>query len=200
MNRFEVWALHLSTLLVGGTGLIYGWMRYFAEASDPFSLVNHPPTRFSAPASVDCAAARLRRRNDVAQPRLGALDATAGPGSKDRRRAHAHARADDSLRSPDPDHCLRGLAKCVGHDPSGHRNDLDREPSHSRLGEVEPAAAGERCHALGRLRPARRCDHEIRRRRGESDTSFDTARPRFLSWLSPLPHVGGGGQGRKVAL
>jgi len=42
MNRFEAWALHLSTIIVGGTGLVYGWMRYFARSNDPFSLVNHP--------------------------------------------------------------------------------------------------------------------------------------------------------------
>lgn len=42
MTRFETWLQHGSNLLVGGTGLVYGWMRYFAESQDPFALVNHP--------------------------------------------------------------------------------------------------------------------------------------------------------------
>lgn len=42
MSRFDTWLVHLSTLLVGGTGLVYAWMRYFARPADPFSVVNHP--------------------------------------------------------------------------------------------------------------------------------------------------------------
>lgn len=42
MNRAESWAIHLSTLLVGGTGLVYAWMIYLARPADPFSVVNHP--------------------------------------------------------------------------------------------------------------------------------------------------------------
>lgn len=42
MSRFEAWTVHLSCLLVGGTGLVYAWMRYFSEASDPYAVVNHP--------------------------------------------------------------------------------------------------------------------------------------------------------------
>lgn len=42
MTRLEAWLLHLANLLVGGTGLIYAWMRYFATADDPFAMVNHP--------------------------------------------------------------------------------------------------------------------------------------------------------------
>jgi len=38
----ELHLVHLSTLLVGGTGLVYAWMRYFAESADPFAIVNHP--------------------------------------------------------------------------------------------------------------------------------------------------------------
>jgi hypothetical protein len=34
--------LHASSLLVGGTGLVYGWMLWFAEPADEFSIVNHP--------------------------------------------------------------------------------------------------------------------------------------------------------------
>ena len=42
MSRGAAWYLHLSTLLVGGGGLVYGWMRYFAEPTDEFAIVNHP--------------------------------------------------------------------------------------------------------------------------------------------------------------
>lgn len=42
MTRFEAWTVHLSSLLVGGTGLVYAWMRYFAEPVDPYAVVNHP--------------------------------------------------------------------------------------------------------------------------------------------------------------
>lgn len=34
--------MHLSTLLVGGTGLVYAWMLYLAEPADPYSVVRHP--------------------------------------------------------------------------------------------------------------------------------------------------------------
>lgn len=42
MSRFEAWAVHVSSLLVAGTGLLYGFLRYFAESDDPYSIVNHP--------------------------------------------------------------------------------------------------------------------------------------------------------------
>lgn len=42
MTRREAWLLHLATLLVGGGGLVYAWMRYFARPDDPFAVVNHP--------------------------------------------------------------------------------------------------------------------------------------------------------------
>jgi hypothetical protein len=42
VTRFEAWLLHLSNLLVGGTGLVYAWMRYLAEPADEFAIVNHP--------------------------------------------------------------------------------------------------------------------------------------------------------------
>ena len=41
MTRLEAWLVHLGTLLVGGTGLVYAWMRYLARPSDPFAVVNH---------------------------------------------------------------------------------------------------------------------------------------------------------------
>jgi hypothetical protein len=34
--------MHLSTLLVGGTGLVYAWMVYLAQPADPYSVVRHP--------------------------------------------------------------------------------------------------------------------------------------------------------------
>ena len=42
MTRSEAWFAHASALLVGGTGVVYGWMRYFAEPADEFAVVNHP--------------------------------------------------------------------------------------------------------------------------------------------------------------
>lgn len=42
MSRAEAWFLHLSTLLVAGTGLVYAWMRYLLTPADPFAVVNHP--------------------------------------------------------------------------------------------------------------------------------------------------------------
>ncbi len=42
MIRAHTWLVHGANLLVGGTGLVYGWMRYALEPEDPFSVVNHP--------------------------------------------------------------------------------------------------------------------------------------------------------------
>jgi len=42
MTRAEAWFSHVTTVLVGGTGLVYGWMRYLAEPADEFAVVNHP--------------------------------------------------------------------------------------------------------------------------------------------------------------
>jgi hypothetical protein len=42
VTRFEAWSLHASNALVGGTGLVYAWMRYVAEPADEFAVVNHP--------------------------------------------------------------------------------------------------------------------------------------------------------------
>lgn len=42
MNRFEAWTVHVSVILVGSTGLVYAWMLYLLEPSDPFSVVHHP--------------------------------------------------------------------------------------------------------------------------------------------------------------
>jgi hypothetical protein len=42
LSRATAVFVHLATLLVGGTGLVFGWMRYFCEPADEFSLSNHP--------------------------------------------------------------------------------------------------------------------------------------------------------------
>jgi len=40
--RSEAWTTHIATLLVGGTGLVYAWMIYLLEPTDPYAAVNHP--------------------------------------------------------------------------------------------------------------------------------------------------------------
>jgi hypothetical protein len=42
VTRAETWLLHASNLAVGGTGLVYAWMRYLARPADEFAVVNHP--------------------------------------------------------------------------------------------------------------------------------------------------------------
>lgn len=42
MTRFEAWSLHVSTILVTGTGLVYAWMIWFVRPADPYAVVNHP--------------------------------------------------------------------------------------------------------------------------------------------------------------
>ena len=42
MTRFEVWLSHFSTIIVGVSGVIYLWMKYFMQTDDPFAVVNHP--------------------------------------------------------------------------------------------------------------------------------------------------------------
>ncbi|MDA0666855.1 MAG: hypothetical protein O3A95_04485 [Planctomycetota bacterium] len=42
MSRTEAWFHHSSNLLVGGTGLIYAWILFFATSDDEFSVWNHP--------------------------------------------------------------------------------------------------------------------------------------------------------------
>ena len=42
MSRLEALTFHLATLLVGGTGLLYAWMRYLLDPVDAFAVVNHP--------------------------------------------------------------------------------------------------------------------------------------------------------------
>lgn len=42
MTRLDRWSLHLGTLLAGGTGLMYGWLRYFGQRAGEFGLEPHP--------------------------------------------------------------------------------------------------------------------------------------------------------------
>jgi hypothetical protein len=42
MNRLEAWLSHISTIVVGLSGIAYLWMKYFMQTNDPFALVNHP--------------------------------------------------------------------------------------------------------------------------------------------------------------
>jgi len=42
MTRPQAWTLHLAALVVGTSGLVYGWMRYCAEPVDEFAVVHHP--------------------------------------------------------------------------------------------------------------------------------------------------------------
>ncbi len=43
MTRNEARNLHIATALVGVSGLVYAWMRYFVEPDpESFSVVNHP--------------------------------------------------------------------------------------------------------------------------------------------------------------
>ena len=72
MSRFEAWTLHVSNLLVGGTGLVYAWMVYLVKPADPYAVVNHPlAAAGAAPPHPGRAAAGLRRRPDLAAARLG---------------------------------------------------------------------------------------------------------------------------------
>jgi len=42
VSRFEAWAVHLATLLVGGTGLVYAWMLYALAPVDAYAVIHHP--------------------------------------------------------------------------------------------------------------------------------------------------------------
>jgi hypothetical protein len=42
MSARAAWSVHLAVLVVGGTGLVYGWMRYLLEPPDEFALAHHP--------------------------------------------------------------------------------------------------------------------------------------------------------------
>jgi len=42
MNRFERLLLGASSLAVGVSGGVYGWMKYLLRTDDPYAVVNHP--------------------------------------------------------------------------------------------------------------------------------------------------------------
>lgn len=42
MKSWEAWSVHVATVLVAGTGLVYAVMRYLLEPPDPYAVVNHP--------------------------------------------------------------------------------------------------------------------------------------------------------------
>lgn len=42
MTRLEKLSVWITSLLVGVTGIVYGWMKYLTASSDPFSAINHP--------------------------------------------------------------------------------------------------------------------------------------------------------------
>jgi len=42
MTRAEAWCIWIASLLVAGTGIVYGVMRYALTPADPLAVVNHP--------------------------------------------------------------------------------------------------------------------------------------------------------------
>lgn len=42
MKAWETWTVHVSTILVAGTGAVYAVMRYLMEPADPYAVVSHP--------------------------------------------------------------------------------------------------------------------------------------------------------------
>ena len=42
MSRLDAWLLHLSTIILSITGLLYAGMHYLMKPADPFSVVNSP--------------------------------------------------------------------------------------------------------------------------------------------------------------
>jgi hypothetical protein len=42
MSPFEKWSVLTTSLLTTATGIVYMWMRYFMESTDPWAVVNHP--------------------------------------------------------------------------------------------------------------------------------------------------------------
>jgi hypothetical protein len=42
VSRLEAWLVWVATVAVGGTGLVYAWMRYLVVPADPWAVVNHP--------------------------------------------------------------------------------------------------------------------------------------------------------------
>lgn len=42
MTRFEKWSVLSTSFLTAATGLIYVWMKYFMEPTEPWAVINHP--------------------------------------------------------------------------------------------------------------------------------------------------------------
>lgn len=42
MSRWEAWSLHILTIVVSVSGVVYFWMKYLLRTEDPFAVVNHP--------------------------------------------------------------------------------------------------------------------------------------------------------------
>jgi hypothetical protein len=42
MSRLEAWFMHITTILITLTGIVYACMHYLMKPADPFSVVNHP--------------------------------------------------------------------------------------------------------------------------------------------------------------
>jgi hypothetical protein len=52
MNRWQAWSSHIVTVIVGTSGIIYLFIKYFMQTNDPFSVVNHPLQPFMLDAHV----------------------------------------------------------------------------------------------------------------------------------------------------
>jgi hypothetical protein len=71
VNALERWSFHLAAMLTAGTGLIYGWLRYFGPRMGEFGAEAHPlqgPFQhlhlFLAPLLVLCLGAVLKGHVD----------------------------------------------------------------------------------------------------------------------------------------
>ena len=42
MTPREAWCNHAANVLVGASGVVYGWMLYLVESTDDFAIANHP--------------------------------------------------------------------------------------------------------------------------------------------------------------
>lgn len=42
MSPLERWSLWITAALTTGSGLVYLWLKYFVESSDPWAVISHP--------------------------------------------------------------------------------------------------------------------------------------------------------------
>jgi hypothetical protein len=42
MSLFEKWSVLSTSLVTAVTGIVYFWMKYFMESTEPWAVVNHP--------------------------------------------------------------------------------------------------------------------------------------------------------------